>query len=167
MHIHRFFCAAFVLALIAVASDWVAASATRPAPNVRLQTADGSSVQLADYKGKIVVIDFWASWCPPCKASFPALDALHGEYQARGVEVLAVNVDERRRDADAFLAGRPHSLTVLYDHEGTSAAAFGVKGMPSSFIVDRSGTIRFTHMGYSGSIDETYRRELAQLLAEH
>jgi thiol-disulfide isomerase/thioredoxin len=124
-------------------------------------------VQLSDYEGKIVVIDFWASWCPPCKASFPALDALFREYQARGVEVLAVNVDERRRDADAFLAARPHSLTVLYDAEGASAAAFGVKGMPSSFVVDRSGNIRFTHMGYSGNVDETYRRELAQLLAEH
>ena len=167
MDMRQFFRAAVVLALIAVASGWVAASATRPAPNVRLQSADGAIVQLSDYKGKIVVIDFWASWCPPCKASFPALDALFREYQARGVEVLAVNLDERRRDADAFLAARPHGLTVLYDAEGASAAAFGVKGMPSSFVVDRSGNIRFTHMGYSGNVDESYRRELAQLLAEH
>ena len=113
-----------------------------------------------------MLVDFWATWCPPCKISFPALDSLYREYQPRGFEVLAVNLDEERRDADLFLAAHPHHLTVLFDPLGASPRAFGVKGMPSSFLIDKAGNIRFTHMGYSGNVDENYRREIAQLLAE-
>ena len=143
------------------------AAPEKPAPNIVVQNSDGVSVDLASYRGKVVLVDFWASWCPPCKTSFPALDALYREYASRGVEVLAVNLDERRRDAEAFLSAHPHRLTVLFDPKGASPVAFGVKGMPSSFVIDRAGSIRFTHMGYSGNVDESYRREIVQLLAEH
>jgi peroxiredoxin len=142
-------------------------AASKPAPDVTLRTANGDTVRLADLKGRVVLVDFWASWCAPCKTSFPALDALFREYRERGVEVLAVNVDEQRHNADAFLAERPYALTVLFDPSGASAEAFGVEGMPSSFIVDREGAIRFTHMGYSGSVEASYRQELDQLLSEH
>jgi thiol-disulfide isomerase/thioredoxin len=156
----------FVAAAVSLSSLALAAS-EKPAPNIVVQNGDGGSVDLASYRGKVVLVDFWASWCPPCKTSFPALDALYREYVAKGVEVLAVNVDERRRDADAFLSAHPHRLTVLFDPKGAAPAAFGVKGMPTSYIIDRNGNIRFTHMGYSGNVDESYRRELGQLLAEH
>ena len=132
-----------------------------------LQNHDGTRVDLASYRGKVVLVDFWASWCPPCKTSFPALDALYRQYESEGLAVLAVNLDERRRDAETFLDAHPHTLTVLFDPKGESAVAFGVKGMPSSFVIDRSGAIRFTHMGYSGNVEESYRREIVQLLAEH
>jgi thiol-disulfide isomerase/thioredoxin len=156
-----FIAAAMSLASLALASP------EKPAPSVVVQNSDGASVDLSSYRGKVVLVDFWASWCPPCKTSFPALDMLYREYASRGVEVLAVNLDERRRDADAFLSAHPHRLTVLFDPKGSSPVAFGVKGMPSSFVIDRAGNIRFTHMGYSGNVDESYRREIAQLLAEH
>jgi thiol-disulfide isomerase/thioredoxin len=145
----------------------ISASTSKPTPSVEVSTADGATVNLSGYKGRIVLIDFWASWCPPCKTSFPALDVLYREYRDRGVEVLAVNLDERRHDAETFLAAHPHRLTVLYDSKGVSPQAFGVKGMPSSFIVDRGGNIRFTHMGYSGDVDARYRQEITQLLSEH
>lgn len=167
MHMRRIASIAFTLGTMAVAMPPITASISKPMPNVSVQTADGVDVRLADYKGKVVLIDFWASWCPPCKTSFPALDALYREYQARGLEVLAVNLDERRHDADAFLDAHPHRLTVLYDPKGVSPQAFGVKGMPSSFLIDRAGNIRFTHMGYSGNVDDSYRQEIAQLLSEH
>jgi len=158
---------AFTLGALAFSMPSITASMFKPTPNVAVHTADGVTVQLADYKGKVVLIDFWASWCPPCKTSFPALDALYRAYQAKGLEVLAVNLDERRQDADSFLDAHPHGLTVLYDPKGVSPQAFGVKGMPSSFLIDRAGNIRFTHMGYSGNVDDSYRQEIAQLLSEH
>jgi peroxiredoxin len=156
---------ALVAAALAVPS--LKGSDSRPAPDVAVHTASGAEVRLADYRGKIVLIDFWASWCPPCKTSFPALDAIHREFQEKGLEVLAVNVDERRRDAESFLDAHPHHLTVLFDPKGAAPHAFGVKGMPSSYLIDREGHIRFTHMGYSGNVDESYRREIVQLLSEH
>ena len=156
-----------VIAVLVTASTGRTAAAPTVAPKVELQTADGTTVQLASYQGKVLLVDFWASWCTPCKTSFPALDALFREYASRGLEVVAINLDERRRDADTFLADHPHHLTVLFDPRGASPLAFGVKGMPSSFLIDKAGTIRFTHMGYSGNVAESYRREIAQLLAEH
>ena len=167
MHMRRIVPIAFTLGALAFAMPSITASISKPTPNVAVHTADGVTVRLADYKGKVVLIDFWASWCPPCKTSFPALDAIYREYQEKGLEVLAVNVDERRHDADTFLDAHPHRLTVLYDPKGVSPQAFGVKGMPSSFLIDRAGNIRFTHMGYSGNVDDSYRQEIAQLLSEH
>ena len=153
-------------ALVTIASGLSTAASLTSAPDVALKTADGKTIQLASYSGKVLLVDFWASWCTSCKTSFPALDSLFEEYQPRGFEVLAVNLDEQRRDADAFLGARPHHLTVLFDPKGASPSAFGVKGMPTSFLIDRTGHIRFTHMGYSGNVAESYRREITQLLAE-
>jgi len=145
---------------------WPAAAASNMAPDVTLHSDAGAVVRLSDYKGKVVLVDFWASWCASCKTSFPALDALYREYQPRGFEVLAVNLDEERRAADSFLSAHPHRMTVLFDPKGASPGAFGVKGMPTSYMIDRSGAIRFTHMGYSGNAAVNYRKEIAQLLAE-
>jgi cytochrome c biogenesis protein CcmG, thiol:disulfide interchange protein DsbE len=152
------------LALIAVAS--VRGAADRPAPAVALPTADGTMMQLAHLRGKVVLVDFWASWCVPCKASFPALDALHRELRDRGLEVVAINVDARRKDADAFLAGRSPAMTILFDPNGATPEAFNVRAMPSSALIDRAGNIRFTHEGFTGKTLDTYRREIATLLAE-
>ena len=144
----------------------VAAPAATAAPAVEWHGADGAVVRMADTKGKVVLVDFWASWCPPCKESFPALDVIQRDYRARGVQVIAVNVDERQKDADAFLAAHPHQLLVVFDPHGESPKAFKVRGMPSSFVIDRRGEIRYTHQGYSQGIDAAYRRELDALLAE-
>lgn len=157
--------AVFALAATALLAVPRAAALVR-APDITLRTADGAAIRLADLRGRVVLVDFWASWCAPCKASFPALDALYREFHPRGVDVLAVNLDERRRDADVFLAGRPHALTVVFDPKGASAEAFGVQGMPSSFLIDRNGIVRFAHMGYSGNVAESYRHELTMLVSE-
>ena len=155
-----------VVAVAAAASGLLAAASPTVVPDLTLQSADGAAVALSAYRGKVVLVDFWASWCPPCKTSFPALDSIFREYEERGVAVFAVNLDERRGDADAFLRGHPHRMTVLFDPAGVSPVAFGVKAMPSSFVVDKAGNVRFTHMGYSDSVDQSYRREIEQLLAE-
>lgn len=156
----------FILAVTLAALTPLRAAEGVLAPSVQLPTTDGATVALSGLRGRIVLVDFWASWCAPCKASFPLLDALHRELATKGVTVLAVNVDERRRDMDAFLADRPHVMPVLLDPKGATAAAFRVKAMPTSFILDRLGRIRFTHAGYTAGTIQQYRQEIGALLAE-
>ncbi len=137
-----------------------------PAPAFKLPASDGKVVSLDDFKGKVVLVDFWASWCGPCRQAFPALNDLYGQLKARGFEVIAVNLDEQRKDADEFLSTRPHELTVVFDPKGTSAASFRLGGMPSSFVIDRDGRVQFTHTGYTAATLAEYRREVLSLLRD-
>jgi thiol-disulfide isomerase/thioredoxin len=154
--------------VMAAAAGWQqrATAAGSSMPDVTLHDAGGAPIRLSAFSGKVLLVDFWASWCVPCKTSFPALDALYREYQSKGFDVVAINLDEQRKSADAFLAAHPHRMTVLFDPKGIGPEAFGVKGMPTSYLIDRSGTIRFTHMGYSGDVAASYRKEISQLLEE-
>jgi thiol-disulfide isomerase/thioredoxin len=102
----------------------------------------------ANLAGKVVLLDFWASWCGPCKASFPVLDELQKKYGARGFSVLAVNVEEGPAKMERFLADHPISFPVLQDARQKLVEAAGVEAMPSSFLIDRDGTIRFVHVGF-------------------
>ncbi|PYR95007.1 MAG: redoxin [Acidobacteria bacterium] len=152
-----------LIALLAVAS---LQANGRTAPRLKLRAIDGSTVELKALNGKVLLVDFWASWCLPCKAVFPALNSLHEEFQAKGVEVMAINVDEKRRDADAFLARTPHTLQVMVDPKMVAADAFRVRQIPTAFLIDRAGMIRYTHEGYAIEALDAFRTEVATLLAE-
>ncbi len=165
------------LIVVVVAAIVLVASSTRPmagallepgqpAPALTVSGPDGQPVTLASLTGHPVLVDFWASWCPPCRVSIPAFDGLYRELHARGFEMLAINVDERRQDADAFLAGHQYVMPLFFDPAGHSPLAAGVEAMPTSFLVDRAGTIRFVHRGYASKDLPAYRREILQLLAE-
>src|SRR4029079_18243493 len=130
-----------------------------PAPAISVKDKDGHEHTLSEFKGRVVLVDFWASWCAPCKASFPALDALHEEFHDAGLDVVAINVDEDAKSARAFLAGRSPSLNLLFDPKGRSPEAFKVEGMPSSFLIDRDGNIRYRHMGFTDQTRTDFRRE--------
>jgi cytochrome c biogenesis protein CcmG, thiol:disulfide interchange protein DsbE len=136
------------------------------APDVTLTVDGGPNIRLSELKGKVVLMDFWASWCIPCRASFPAMNTLQKELREKGLAVVAVNVDEQRRDADRFLAERPHTMAVAFDPQGKAAEAFNLKGMPSTVLVDRHGEIRFTHMGYTEKTLAQFRSEILLLLGE-
>src|SRR4051812_9294350 len=140
------------------------AARDRKAPSITLKTLDGKNTKLAALKGRVVLVDFWASWCAPCKATFPALNALAEELKERGVEVLAVSEDEKRKDLEAFLEGADLRLQVLIDPRGDAAGAFEVTTIPSMFVIDRDGVVRFSHPNYSAEVIETVKREIATLL---
>lgn len=118
-------------------------------------------------KGQVILLDFWASWCGPCKKSFPAMQALHQQYAARGFTVIAVNVDEKREEMERFLKAANVSFPVLRDAAQKFVAAADVSTMPTSFLIDRAGKIRYVHNGFAG--DETikqYHEEIELLLKE-
>lgn len=161
---------ACLASLVALASAAIGASRAlgpgQPAPEVRLPDADGHILSLGELRGNVVLVDFWASWCGPCATAFPAVDNLYRTLHDRGFEVMAINLDEKRRDADAFLKDRGHAMPVLFDPKGTSARAFALDGMPTSFLIGRDGRVRFVHVGYNSKTPGAYQAEIEQLLAE-
>jgi len=122
---------------------------------------------LPDLAGKVVVVDFWASWCAPCKASFPAYDELHRKFAGQGLVIVGVGVDEKRSAHDAFLAKLKPAFATVHDSAQKLVAAVQVPGMPAAFIIDRCGVVRFVHQGYHGDkTRQELRGQIAALLAE-
>src|SRR6185369_7298556 len=116
-------------------------------------------------KGRVVMVDFWASWCDPCKESFPAMEDIHKRYGPKGLVVIAVNVDEDRGEMEAFLKKNRASFVLLRDPTQKLVEKAGIATMPGSFLIDRDGKVRFVHSGYKG--DETkrkYEEEIETLL---
>jgi thiol-disulfide isomerase/thioredoxin len=123
--------------------------------------------KLPDTKGRVVLLDFWAAWCGPCKKSFPAMQALHKQYAEKGLAILAVSVDENRDDMQRFLKEANVSFATVRDAQQKLVAAADVSVMPTSFLIDRTGKIRFVHNGFFG--EETvkqYQAQIEQLLKE-
>ena len=125
-----------------------ALEAGQPAPDFTLVAADGKPVQLAALRGKLVYLDFWASWCAPCRRSFPWLNAMHAKYGSEGLAVLGINVDQRRPDAERFLAQTPAQFAIAFDPQGASPKLYAIRGMPSSLLIDPQGRVLRTHAGF-------------------
>ena len=121
---------------------------------------------LAQYRGKVVYLDFWASWCVPCRKSFPWMNAMQKAYGTKGLVVIAVNVDTERRDADRFLGAVPADFQVLYDPAGALAQRYRLAGMPSAFIIDREGRVVAHHEGFTRDSPRAEEAEIQQLLAQ-
>ena len=133
------------------------------APAFNLPGAAGP-VKLEDFRGKVIYVDFWASWCVPCRQSMPWLNEMHSKYSARGLRVVGIGVDERASDADAFLTAYPARFTVAFDLKGAVPPAYGVKGMPSSALIDRTGRLRFQHTGFRNADRAELERQIQQVL---
>ena len=123
-------------------------------------------ISINNYKGKVIYLDFWASWCPPCKLSFPVLNKLHNELKNKGFEVLAVNLDEEKEDARQFLQANPVDFTIAHDIQKTCPITYEVMAMPSSYIIDRQGVIREIHLGFKENDVTEIRKIILSLLAE-
>jgi len=125
-----------------------------------------STVDLKAFQGRVVYLDFWASWCAPCRQSFPWMQAMKDAYERQGLTVIAVNLDRRREDADKFLARFHPNFDIRFDPEGEMAGRFQVQGMPTSVIIDRHGVRRYTHIGFRPVDLAGYESELRNILAE-
>lgn len=124
------------------------------------------SLDLAQYKGKVVYLDFWASWCGPCRQSFPWMNELLRKYAGDGLEVVAVNVDENSRDAETFLKDVPARFHVIFDPKGQLAESYQVPGMPTSILIDQQGHVRAKRIGFRPDEQAAYETQVRQLLAE-
>jgi len=128
--------------------------------------ASGPAIELHALRGKVVYVDFWASWCVPCRLSMPRLDALHRKHSARGFIVVGVNKDAALADAERFLKRVPVGFLLAQDGDDALAKAFDVKAMPSGYLIDRRGVVRRVHRGFTGETAAALEREVEQLLAE-
>lgn len=149
--------------LICATGTAAAVDIGQPAPNFALPGAS-SEVQLAALKGKVVYVDFWASWCKPCVQSFPWMNEMQAKYGARGLKVVAVNVDANKADADAFLAQVPAKITVAFDPKGETPSKYRAKGMPSSYLVGRDGKVLMMHAGFRDDDKQDLESRIRQAL---
>lgn len=140
-----------------------AAEVGAPAPDLRGPALAGTDeIDLAGLRGRVVLVDFWASWCAPCLKSLPAYEGLRGEFEREDFEIIAVNVDEEIADAQAFIARVPLSFPLLRD-DGSRATAWAPKTMPTSYLIDREGRIASRHLGYREGDIDALRSEIRAL----
>jgi cytochrome c biogenesis protein CcmG/thiol:disulfide interchange protein DsbE len=125
-----------------------------------------SPLDLTGFHGRVVYLDFWASWCGPCRQSFPWMETMRSAYEVQGLKIVAVNLDKYRADADKFLGQFHPVFDVRFDPKGELAELYKVQGMPLSVLIDRHGVVRFTHVGFRLIDGAIYEAQLRELLAE-
>lgn len=125
---------------------------------------NSGSVTLASLKGKVVYVDFWASWCGPCKQSFPWLNEMQAKYGSKGFQVVGINVDAKTADAKTFLTEVPAKFAVAFDEKGVTPKQFGIKGMPSSVLLDGNGKVIMQHTGFKDSERAQLEQAIVQAL---
>lgn len=126
---------------------------------------DAAPIKLSAYKGKVVYVDFWASWCGPCKQSFPWLNEMQSKYGAKGFQVIGVNLDAKTAEAKVFLNDVPAKFIVAFDDKGVTPKQFGIKGMPSSVLVDASGKVILQHTGFKDMDKAKLEQAIQQALS--
>jgi thiol-disulfide isomerase/thioredoxin len=158
---------AFVILTSAACFTAHATDVGQPAPQFTLPTLQkDQATTLKQYAGKVIYLDFWASWCAPCRTSFPLLNKMHEKLKAKGFEVVAVNLDEDKANAEKFLKEFPISFTVLRDAKGEVSDEFVVESMPTSFIIDKQGVIQNIHHGFTSDDIKELEEKVTQLLAK-
>jgi thiol-disulfide isomerase/thioredoxin len=134
-------------AALAVAGQAMALEPGQAAPAFSLSGPAGT-VKLEQYQGKLVYIDFWASWCGPCRQSFPWMNEMQARYGAQGLQVVGINVDAKTDDARSFLNATPATFVIAFDPNGSAPRSYGIKGMPSSVLVGPDGKVLYEHSGF-------------------
>lgn len=159
-----FFISTSIIISVVFSTAVFAENSAKLAPDFSLPGVDNSQINLADYRGKVVLVDFWASWCTPCIRSFPWMDEMVEKYGEQGFEIIAINMDQEAILAKKFLTRYPNKLTIAFDPQGVVAEQYEIMGLPNSFILNKQGEIVYKHVGFRLSELDKYEAEILSLL---
>ena len=157
--------AAILVALVLVLPA-LAGSSGSPAPQFTLASRGGKAVSLAQYHGQVVMLNFWASWCGPCRQEMPLLESIYKKYNKLGFTLLGVNVEPDSKAAEDWLKQTPVSFPILFDRDSKVSKLYEVAGMPSTVIIDRGGKLRVVHRGYKPGDENEYLDSIRSLIRE-
>ena len=157
---------AVLAVMVILSTDLSAGLEQSAAPDFTLKSTDGKNVRLSEYRGDVVLINFWASWCGPCRQEMPLLSELHDRYQSLGFTVLGINVEEDSSGARRLLGKMPVSFPILLDNTSTVSKQYDVIAMPSTVLVDRDGNMRYLHKGYKPGLEDLYLQQVRELIRE-
>ncbi len=152
-------------AVCALTSVSLVASADA-APDFTLPSSKGDNVRLAEQRGQVVMLNFWASWCGPCRKEMPLLDAMYQRYSSAGFVLYGVNVEEDNTDAKKLLEELGVTFPVLFDTESKASSLYNVDAMPTTVLIDKKGQVRFVNRGYKAGDENKYRDQIRELIKE-
>ncbi len=155
-----------LLALTLILSSAACAAGDAPAPAFTLPARGGSTVNLSQFKGQVVMINFWASWCVPCRKEMPLLETIYKKYKPLGFTLIGVNVEPDQKDAESFLKQTPVSFPVLFDAKSQVSGMYNVQVMPTTVFIDRKGIVRMVHQSYQDGAENEYMDQIRTLLRE-
>lgn len=165
-------CASFLAAVLVAVAALLAPLPSRagadagPAPDFSLPSRAGTTLSLDQFKGQVVMINFWASWCGPCRQEMPLLDNIYRRYGKMGFTLIGVNVEPDRSSAEAWLKQTPVSFPIVFDADSKVSKLYGVEGMPTTVFIDRKGNVRMLHVSYNPGDENAYLNEIRSLIQE-
>ena len=159
-------CVAAALLSLVLTSPGAQAVPGGAAPDFTLKSLAGDNVKLSELRGQVVLINFWASWCGPCRQEMPRLDDLYQQYGELGFTLLGVNVEQDSAEAQRMLHDTPVTFPILFDSKNEVSKLYDVVAMPSTVIVDRDGNVRFVHKGYQPGYEDEYQTQIRTLVRE-
>lgn len=159
-------CIALPLSIAASCLLAVSTWAASPAPDFTLKSSTGENVRLAEQRGQVVMLNFWASWCGPCRQEMPLLDGIAKKYGKMGFTLYGINVEEDNTDAKKMLQDLGVSFPILFDTESKLSSLYTVDAMPTSVIIDKKGMIRYVDKGYKAGDENKYKEQIMELIRE-
>lgn len=164
--LRRVFAAAATAVLLATTAVASSGMTGKPAPDFALKNAQGQNVRLSDLRGDVVMINFWATWCGPCREEMPLLDEMHARYSRVGFSLLGVNIDDEQRRAEDMIKALGVTFPVVFDPAKQVSEQYDVSAMPVTLLLDREGVVRYVHKGYKPGYEDKYLEQVRELLRE-
>ncbi|MFK5914061.1 MAG: TlpA disulfide reductase family protein [Woeseiaceae bacterium] len=164
--IQLFIVAGIVLSFAVPASHAASEKISGKASNFTLKSRSGKNIKLSELRGDVVMLNFWASWCGPCRKEMPLLEKIHKKYKRLGFTLLGINVEENTRDAKNYLKDVKVTFPILFDKTQKTSKLYNVSAMPTTILIDRNGNQRFIHKGYKAGYENDYKKQIKKLLRE-